>query len=153
MKTPREILFQRHRQVEPKLDAVRRKALAMLPMSEESIGTRLEISGSRQGVYSFHRAVGVLRKAWLELIWPSRRMWAGMAALWLVVLAANLEMKATSTTVPAVRSAHTRELARAFQEQQRLLAELLLPVNPPSAAPARSAPGPRSEQMTLFKAA
>lgn len=153
MKTPREILFERHRQVEPKLDAVRRKVLATLPMGEASMESRFETSGSRQGVYSFHRAVGVLRKAWLELIWPSRRAWAGMAALWLVVLAANLEMKATSTTAPAVQSAHTRELVRAFEEQQRLLAELLLPVNPPSAAPARSDPGPRSEQRTLFKAA
>jgi hypothetical protein len=74
-----------------------------------------------------------------------------MAALWLVVLAANLEMKAT-TNVPAVRSAHTRELARAFEERQRLLAELLLPVGPPPAAAARSNPGPRSERLTLFKA-
>jgi len=146
MKTPRETLFERHRQAEPKLDAVRRKALATLPaagsVNDAHINTRA----------AFHRAPAVLRKAWLELIWPSRRAWAGMAALWLAVLAANLEMKASSTTVPAVGSAHTRELARAFEERQRLLAELLLPVSPPPAAAARSDPGPRSERLTLSKA-
>ena len=63
-----------------------------------------------------------------------------MRATWLVVLAANLEMKISSTTVPTVRSAHARELAQAFKEQQRLLAELLLPANPPPVAPARANP-------------
>ena len=143
MKTPREILFERHRRAEPKLDAVRRKALAAAGSANKAhFNTHA----------SFQSALAVLRKAWLELIWPSRRAWAGMAALWLVVLAANLEMKATSTTVPTVQSAHARELARAFEEQQRLLAELLLPVRPPPGAPARSAPGPRSEQLTPLKA-
>ncbi len=143
MKTPREILFERHRRAEPKLDAVRRKALV-------AAGS---VNKAHFNIHaSFQSALAVLRKAWLELIWPSRRAWAGMAALWLVALAANLEMKATSTTVPTVRSAHPRELARAFEEQQRLLAELLLPVPPPPGAPARSAPGPRSEQLTPLKA-
>jgi hypothetical protein len=145
MKTPREILFERHRQAEPKLDAVRRKALASLPAAGSVISPH---SNTRA---AFHRARAALRKAWLELIWPSRRVWAGMAVIWLVVLAANLEMK-TTTNVSAVRSAHTRELARAFEERQRLLAELLLPASPPPATPARSDPGPRSERLTLFKA-
>lgn len=146
MKTPREILFERHRQAEPKLDAVRLKALATLPaagsVNNAHFNTRAAV----------HRARAVLRKAWLELILPSRRAWAGMAVLWLAVLAANLEMNAKSTTVPAVRSAHTGELARAFEEQHRLLTELLLPVNPPPAAVVRSNPGPRSERLTLFQA-
>jgi hypothetical protein len=145
MKTPREILFERHRKAEPKLDAVRRKALAALPAAGSVNNAHFNTPGA------FHRARAVLGKAWLELIWPSRRAWAGMAVLWLVVMAANLEMKAT-TNVPAARSAHTRELARAFEERQRLLAELLLPASPPPATPARSDPGPRSERLTLFKA-
>src|SRR5260221_7112189 len=110
MKTPREILFERHHQAGPGLDAVRQKALDALPAPED-------ITRAHPGA--------VLKKVWLELIWPSRRAWAGMAALWLAVLAANLEMKATSLAVPATRSAAGRELVRAFEEQRRLLAELL----------------------------
>lgn len=146
MKTPREILFERHRQAEPKLDAVRRKALAALPVAGSVNNAHFNTRAA------FHPARAVLRKTWLELIWPSRRVWAGMAVIWLGVLAANLEMKATSTTVPAVQSAHTRELAWAFEERQRLLAELLVPVSPPPAAAARFNPGPRSERLTLSKA-
>ena len=136
MKTPREILLERHRQAEPKLDAVRRKALAALPGAEDAARAHPE---------------GMLKKVWLELIWPSRRAWAGMAALWLAVLAANLEMKATSPPVPAVRSAAGRELVHAFEEQRRLLAELLPPPSPPPAVPTRPNARPRSERPTGFK--
>ena len=136
MKTPREILFERHRQAGPRLDAVRQKALGVLPPSR-SEGLSVQ---------------AMLRKAWRELIWPSRRAWAGMAALWLAVLTANLEIKATSPAAPALRSAHSRELVQAFAEQRRLLAELVRPVNPPPAAPARPNARPRSERSTLSKA-
>lgn len=136
MKTPREILFARHRHAGPKLDEVRRNALATLqPRRSEglSIGA-------------------VLGRAWLELIWPSRRAWAAMAVLWLGVLVANLEMKATSRSVPAQRSAPTRELVQAFQAQQRMLAELLPPAQPPSVQAPRLSPRPRSERPLPLKA-
>ena len=144
MKTPREILFERHRQAEPRLDAVRRHALAVLGASENLPA----LQPSRRPELWIG---AVVRKVWLELIWPSRRAWAGMAALWLAVLAANLEMKAAFPAAPAVPSAPARELVRAFEEQRRLLAELLPPVKPSPAAPARSSPRPRSERPAILK--
>ncbi len=145
MKTPREILFERHRPAEPRLDAVRQKALGMLPPSRGAEVIRLRRG---EGV----SVQAVLNKVWRELIWPSRRAWAGMAALWLAVLAANLEMKATSPAVPALRSARNVELIQSFAEQRRLLAELVRPVYPPPAAPVRPDIRPRSERPTLSKA-
>jgi hypothetical protein len=136
MKTPREILFERHRQSEPRLDVVRRKALALLPVAKDAARAYPE---------------AVLKKVWLELIWSSRRSWAGMAAIWLAVLAANLEMNATSQAVPAVRSVGGREWVQGFEEQRRLLAELLPPLSPPPATLAPANARPRSERPTLFK--
>jgi hypothetical protein len=75
-----------------------------------------------------------------------------MAALWLLVLAANLEMKASSPAVTTGRSVHSRELVQAFEEQRRLLAELLPPASSPPAAPARPHARPRSEGPARFKA-
>lgn len=145
MKTPREILFDRHRAADPRLDTVRRNVLAALPAA----GSAEALPPSRNG-WQLIRAM--LRNVWLELIWPSRRAWAGMAALWLAVLATNLQMKVTSPAVPAARSQHSRELVRAFAEQRRLLAELLPPVNSPPVASARPNARPRSERPTLYKA-
>jgi hypothetical protein len=143
VKTPREILFERHRRTEPRLDEVRRQVLAALPASRGAYSalSRLQVG-----------APSVLRKAWLELIWPSRRAWAGMAGLWLAVAAANLGMRATSPVAPGVRRAAFREVAQAFEEQRRLLAELLPPAKPPATEPVRSSPRPRSERTVTFKA-
>jgi hypothetical protein len=145
MKTPGEILFERHRQTDPRLDAVRRNALDVLAASESAAALQ---SSRREGLW-----IGaVFREVWLELVWPSRRAWAGMAALWLVVLTANLEMKAAFPAAPAVRSAPARELAQAIEEQRRLLAELLPPLKPSPPAPARPGPRPRSERPAILKA-
>lgn len=148
MRTPREMLFARHRQAEPKLDAVRQRALAAL-----------QAPAPRPAAAPRHRAgqwLGtMLRTAWWELIWPARRAWAGLAVLWLAVLGANLEMNATSPGVPAGRSTPPRELARAFEEQRRVLAELLPAAQtppPPTVHPPQPADRPRSERSATSKA-
>ena len=143
MKRPREVLLERHRDARRSLDAVRRNALAALPAPG---GANRPQPGRREG--PLMRAVF---KAWRELIWPSRRAWAGMAALWLAVLAANVEMRAASGPAPGVRSAPAREVARALAEQRRLLAELLSPVSPPPVEAARPGPRPRSERSSTLK--
>lgn len=139
MKTPREILFERHRQAEPRLNEVRRQALAELTAARSEEGLRQS------------RSEGLLKKIWLELIWPSRRAWAGMAALWLALLAANFAMKATATSSTAARSAHRGELVQALEEQRRLLAELLPLSKPHPAEPPRPGSRPRSQRVAPFK--
>ena len=145
MKTPREILFERHRQAEPRLDKVRQQALASVEALRQ---------GRREGVLNSsvnNVESGILKKIWLELIWPSRRAWAGIAVLWLVLLAANLGLKATATSAPAARSVHRGELVQAFEERRRLLAELLAPAKPQPPEPPRPGPRPRSQRIAPFK--
>jgi len=158
MKTPREILFERHREAGPRLDAIRRKALAAL--QTEVSAEKLELDREAEGfecrmewgiVRSARWVPAAVSKMWLELIWPARRAWTGMAAVWLGVVATNLEMKATSPAAPAVGSTHSRELVQAVEEQRRLLAELLTPAEPPPVRIPRPSPPPRSEAGVLFK--
>ena len=145
MKTPRDILFAHHRHAEPKLDAIRRKALATLPASGSAVAPQ---PGRSEGLLLW----AVLRKAWRELVWPSRRAWAGMAALWLAMLAANLELKSTFPAEPAVRSAPFREVMQSFEEQRRLLAELLPAAQPPPVGIPRPRAQPRSDRSAVVKA-
>lgn len=142
MKTPREVLLARHRHAEPKLEAMRRKIVAALPHEEACEALPAANTKSFQEV---------LRKAWLELVWPSRRAWVGLAALWLVVLGMNVEMKATSPAVPRGYSATAPEIVRAFQEQKRLLAELLPATAPAPAQEPRPTPSPRSERVLAVR--
>jgi len=129
MKTPRDILIERHRHIEPQLDAIRRRALAGLTSSQ----------------------AGLLSKVWMELIWPCRHAWGALAATWVVVLAVNLQMKVTVAPVPTPPSVAQREMARTLEEQRRFLAELLESGTAPRTMHSRPAPQPRSERLSTFR--
>jgi hypothetical protein len=121
MKTPRKILLERHQAVVPQLDAIRR----------ESVGQASSLSQNKK---SETGRMPVLRLIWLELILPSRRIWAGLAAVWLLLLVVNfsmrdhLQMTMAKTSTPA-------EVAATFQQQQELLAQLIGPNEPVVAEP------------------
>lgn len=141
MKTAKQILFERHRGAEPALDAVRQKALAAVS------GAATAKSRGDAGP----DARPFLREVWLQLVWPSRRAWSGMAAVWVILLVANLGMKATGPGASLARSSQGQPLAQAVEEQRRLLAELLPPPSPPALAPAAQRERPRSQGPTDFK--
>jgi len=145
MKTPREVLFGRHQAIGPKLDAVRRNALATLPPQGKAAPTR---SDGRRGVLT-----QAMLQTWRELIWPSRRVWAAMAGLWLLVLGANLEMKDAPVFAREAGGLSPPEVERALAEQQRLLTELFAPTAPPSLEAPIPRPRPRSERSATFKTA
>ena len=144
MKTPREILFERHRRAEARLDEVRRRVLAGLPATGN-------VEAREPGRTGAHLLASALRNIWLELIWPSRRAWAGLAALCLAVLAANLEMKAAFPVARAAGRAPADEVVQAFVEQRRVLAELLPPMKSPRLQAAPPKDDRRSERWPLFK--
>jgi hypothetical protein len=138
MKTPREVLSERHQAAEPKLDAIRRAVVGELNNNETK-----EQSWAAVLVSSF---LGCPQKLWRELILPSRRIWAGMAATWLAMFIVNVSMRDNSQTV-AMKSSTPPELIMTFQQQERLLAELTEPRETRAAEPPKkSVPQPRSER-------
>ncbi len=104
MKTPRQILFEKHQAISPKLDLIRKQSVPTAP------GKSQEAS--------------IPWKLWLELIWPARRIWSGMAGCWMVIAVLNFStpgeglMMAGSTLVNRMTMAE-------LQEQNRLLTQLL----------------------------
>ena len=69
MKTPRDLLLNRHRPALPKLDVIRRTVLA-----EHVGGPALPDEAP----------AGFLAQAWFELFWSCRRAWIGLAAAWIL---------------------------------------------------------------------
>ena len=142
MKTPRDILLARHQAAAPKLDAIRRAVVAGLnhqATKEQSIPASLAAS-----------LLGCFHKLWLELFWPARRTWAGLAAVWIGILAVNFSQR-DPAPVLAVKSS-SPQMMLTFRQQERLLAELTGP-NEPSVAepPKKVVPRPRSElRLEIF---
>lgn len=136
MKTPREILLLRHQAASPKLDAIRRDVVGKL----NNQGTK-EQSFPACLVSSL---LGCLNKLWQELFLPSRRTWAGLAGVWLVLLAINLAQHEPS---PAGKVTSASAMM-SFREQQRLMNELFADRSLPVAEadrPRTYSPKPRTE--------
>ena len=124
MKTPKEILLQRHQAVEPKLDAVRRNALASLERPD-------------------------LAQSWRAFVFSLRWHLAGMSAVWIAVLLLNLGSPGGSTVVIAQDKIPTaRVLLEALLKNRRELMEL---TEMPAASAPPSLPPRRSEIQTTIE--
>jgi hypothetical protein len=124
MKTPKEILLQRHQAVEPKLNAIRRQTVATL---------------ARPGI----------AQTWREFIVSMRWHLAGMGAVWMAVLLLNLDSAPRSAVVIAQdKIPSARVLLAALLENRRELLELT--GTPPTGEP-RVLPPRRSENQSAIE--
>jgi hypothetical protein len=88
--------------------------------------------------------LGIWRVVWGELIWPSRYAWSGMAALWVAMLVINGSLSDHRSGAGS-RAASSQEMIEAWEDQNRVLAQLVQPaaVVP---APPPYIPRPRSQK-------
>lgn len=145
MKTPREILLTRHQATKPKLDRIRHAVVAEIHNKETKAQSKSEDFAS----WCRCSSQALCRKLWLELIWPCRRTWTGLAAVWVILAVFNLAQTEPARPTLAKSRTSPAELRMAFVEQQRLLAELIGPPPQPALAePPRRKPAgqPRSER-------
>jgi len=127
MKTPRELLLARHQAANAKLDRIRRAAIRVAA----------DVNRRSAPVREFTFAATILRVLAIpfrELIWPCRRTWTGLAAVWVAILVFNLTHAERGQTIAAKSTTSPSEIRLALLEQQRVLAEILDPS--PSASPA-----------------
>jgi len=142
MKTARETLLARHHAAVPKLDAIRRKVLAELNHQDtkaQSWTTRFVSS-----------CLGGSNKLWLELVWPCRRIWTGLAAVWILLFIVNFSQRDVAQ-VRVVKSSSPTAMMTTFRDQQKILNELFADRSLPAEAdrPKIFSPKPRSESMRL----
>src|SRR6266545_4234255 len=139
MKTPREILLNRHQSANAKLDKLRSEVLSTA-WSRAPRAMHENVDPEKP------MPVRAALAMWRELIWPCRRAWAGMAALWLVIGGINWQLSDTPKMTASARSASAPALFETLEEQRRLLAELISPASSQSAEPPRRNPKPRSDR-------
>ncbi|HZL13265.1 MAG TPA: hypothetical protein VFC85_03905 [Verrucomicrobiae bacterium] len=139
MKTPRDILFARHENVEPKLDAIRLSVARELNNKE----TR------EQSFQEFFASLflGCSKNFWDELIFPCRRIWTGLAAIWILIFVVNLSQRDPAEMMARKSPPPSPEMIMAFRQQEKLLAELIGSNEPRIAEPPKTfSPRPSSER-------
>jgi hypothetical protein len=105
--------------------------------------------GAAQSHSSFGAACRSLLAQWL---WPHPKAWAGLAAVWLLILGLNLA--ASDSDGPAVArqaALPSRQLRELLRQQEQLFAELIGPIDQsPASEPKRALPRPRSQRRDDF---
>ena len=130
MKTPREILLERHRAAEQKLDAIRQSAVATVT--------------DRRSVSSYISAATILQTIWRELFFPSRRIWTSLAAVWVFIFIVNFSLRDHPT---AMAKMVKPEIILSASQQQELLTEIFGPDQPRVAEPQKPyVPRPSSQR-------
>jgi len=174
MKTPREVLLARHQAAEPKLDKVRRDAVADLmqraagesdipfvldrlpkllpekpltPSLSPSDGERVAEGRERGFPVTVQRFVlATMLKLWRELVLPRPQAWAAVAAMWVVICALKLSTP-EATNVVVQKSSASPEVLAEVRQQKLLFAELVGVVKPQVATPTKATPPqPRSDR-------
>jgi anti-sigma factor RsiW len=89
---------------------------------------------------------------WQEVIWPWRRAWAGLAAIWLMIFAGNLSLHDRSPSFSAKSSPASPAVIASFKDQQKILAELLADHSAPREAERQKkfSPQPRTERADVL---
>jgi len=135
MKTPKEILLETHQVMTPRLDKLREDVLAA------ELGRNSDaVSEKRRTIFT-----AIPLKLWNELIWPSRRAWAGLAAVWVALAVVHFSQHDRGATFqvspdPQILEAWNEQQAifEQLANERRLLAEKT-PANAPPITPEKSA--------------
>jgi hypothetical protein len=145
MKTPREILLARHRAAVPQLDAIRQSVVAELnrPATRKQNFLASLVAGLRDGS----------NPLWRELVWPCRRIWTGLAVIWILIFAVNFSQR-DRTPATLAKSTPTAGMMMTFRDQQKMLNELFADRSLPAEAerPRIFSPKPRTETTKLLTA-
>jgi len=146
MKTPREILLNRHQTAETRLDQIRREAVRVAADVNRRSSPVRELTFAATAF----RPLVIL---WRELVLPSRMAWAGIAAVWLVIGIMNLTKSDQTTTVAGAPSATPQDLRVAREQRRELMLELaLLPTTEPTERPKLNLQ-PRSDRRSAVACA
>jgi hypothetical protein len=121
MKTPREVLLQRHQSVTPRLDEIRGRVVADLAASPD-----------REPHQLVARFVS-------EFLLPLRWHLAGMSALWLLAALLSIDLTFTPSQMAKASSPAPQMAAATLFENRRQLAEM---INAPTDDAAPSSPVP-----------
>jgi hypothetical protein len=108
MKTPRELLLKHHRSAEPELNAIRQAALATVKKTTAKVASA----------------------SLLDFLRPLRWHFAGLGAIWLLIMFLHLDTgrpTAMMAAVPPIKPASPKVIIASLRENRRQLYEMIGP--------------------------
>jgi len=147
MKTPRELLLERHQAADRKLDALRETTVAQIVSAGEanSVGGWATLPGQQLA-----RTPASQFGAWRELCVSLRWHLAGLSAAWALIVVLNVDQHSTPGLEAGAKSGNARDFVSAtLRENRRQLLELSFTEARDATPAPRIAPGRRSESKPV----
>jgi hypothetical protein len=109
------------------------RRLSRQPLRQVPGEWRAEILAAARGTQPVPRASRLTPRAWLvtinqqlaTLLWPHPKAWAGLAAVWILILAVNFSTREAVPKLAAKSAPPSPEVMVELKQQQRLVAELV----------------------------
>ncbi|EEF59611.1 hypothetical protein [Pedosphaera parvula] len=135
MKTPREVLFEKHQGIESKLDAVRAEALAEVCDGKSKCAAHPDALMQKPQTLSWFG----------EFLQSLRPHFVGLTGVWLIILGVHFATRDSSPML-AEAPAPSPEVIATLKEQKQLFTQLIgSPESPQPVDPALLERRPRSE--------
>jgi hypothetical protein len=134
---------------------LQRQPLRHVPSAwREEILVAADVNRRKSPVRELTFAAAFPALLWRELIWPCRRIWVGLAPVWVALLVFNVTHADHNQPTIAKSTMPPGEMRLALQEQQRILTEIIGPQwqTPPAEPPRRPNNHPRSERRSVVMA-
>jgi len=129
---------------------LQRQALRQIPAEwrEEILHAADAAAGSRPSTLDFRPAgfLSTLNSQLSTILWPHPGAWAGLAAVWILILAVDFSIRDKSPVIAEKSAPPSPEVVAELKQQQRMLAELIGARETQDAEPQKFSPRPRSEK-------
>jgi hypothetical protein len=118
----------------------------ILTAAQSVVGARLSTLNLRPSLLS------TLNTQLSTVLWPHPKAWAGLAAVWILILALNFSTRDHSEIVAKKSAAPTPEVVAELQQQKLLFAQLIGSSDAREAEPPKFFPRPRTERIEILTA-
>ena len=100
----------------------------------------------------FRRFLSTLNAQLSTILWPHPRAWAGLAAVWILILAVNFSLRDPAPAMADKSAPSSPEVIAELRQQQRLLVELMGSSQTREAEPPKFLPRPRTARVEILTA-
>jgi len=128
----------------------REEILAAADVNRRQIINREEVGRGFTSAATRRSSLSSLRSQLSAIFWPHPAAWAGLAAVWMVILTVNFSQRDPSSRVAEKFAPPSPEVIVELRQQQRILAELIGSRDAHDADRSKSfVPQPRSERVEI----